>query len=144
MFPRRRSLRVIYATPMTAVGSSAVAVFDEVRKHRRLIRDIPIQWAIEAQGLRGEGMLLDVSLTGGRLRIGAMFNGKGGATFTLVAPSVPMLPAQARLRWFRRLEGRSPVFLCGVIFGEPGLSAKEWTDWLAGELEAQRAKSPAQ
>jgi len=37
------------------------------RKHRRLATEIPVRWSVDAQGVGGDGVLLDISVTGARL-----------------------------------------------------------------------------
>jgi hypothetical protein len=112
------------------------------RKHKRLGREIPVSWSIDAQQVSGDGLLMDVSLTGACLRLEHPLDGWTGAIFTLHADGVECLPRTARLRWFRRLGGPIPVYLCGLIFHEQGLHAKTWRDWLDAELAEESRATP--
>jgi len=117
-----------------------MTLFDEVRKDPRLAGPILVRWTIEAQQLVGDGMLLDVSVRGARLRLMTPFNGKGGATFTLEAQGVPSLPKRARLRWYRRMPGRAAHYQCGLVFFEQGPEQKRWRDWIAAEFQRLSAE----
>ena len=102
----------------------------EARKHPRLVQNTPVSWAIASQHLSGEGVLLDVSLTGARVQMSATFDTRRGATFTLNAAAIPALPRTARLRWFRRVTGPIPVVVCGLIFEDPDVDPSPWFDWI--------------
>lgn len=101
---------------------------NDVRTHRRLDVELPCTWAIESQNLSGPGKLLDVSLPGACFRMDQPFAAKAGLVFTLESPDVPALPKRGRLRWYRKLPGRVPVFLCGVMFEDQENEA--WNQWL--------------
>jgi hypothetical protein len=103
-------------------------MIDDVRKHKRLEMELDINWSIESQNLSGKGKLLDVSVPGACFRIEQPFVAKSGLIFTLEAPEIPALPKHGRLRWYRKLPGRNPVFLCGVIF--EGGDHEAWIQWL--------------
>jgi len=92
--------------------------------------EIPVRWTIEAQGLSGEGILLDASRGGAQLRMSSEFDVTRGATFTLSSTLVPLLPCSGKLRWFRRLSGEPAGYLCGLIFLELGTNLENWGGWL--------------
>jgi hypothetical protein len=101
---------------------------NDPRKHTRLEVELPLTWTIESQNLSGMGKLLDVSAPGACFRMDQPFAAKAGLAFTLDAPDVPAMPRRGRLRWYRKLPGRVPVFLCGVMFEDPENDA--WNEWL--------------
>ena len=117
-----------------------MAVRADSRKHKRRCAEIPVRWTIDAQGREGEGMLLDISRTGARLRLTTDFDARGGATFGLRASTVPLLPRTARLRWFRRLPGRTPTYLCGVVFLQLGTNLEDWGEWLNAQSDDELLK----
>ena len=102
-------------------------IFD-VRKHKRLDVELDVTWTIETQNLTGLGKLLDVSAPGACFRMHQPFAAEARLTFSLEVPDIPAMPRRGRLRWYRKLPGRSPVFLCGVIFEDQENAA--WLDWL--------------
>jgi hypothetical protein len=103
-------------------------MIDDVRKHKRLEVELDLTWSIESQNLSGPGKLLDVSVPGACFRMEEPFVAKAGLIFTLDVPEIPAMPKQGRLRWYRKLPGRKPVFLCGVIF--EGGDTEAWNRWL--------------
>ena len=103
-------------------------MIEDRRKFKRFDVEVPVTWAIESQGLSGPGHLLDVSQRGACFRMQQPFVARAGLVFTIDAPDVPALPRRGKLNWYRKLPGRAPMFLCGVVF-EDATSA-EWTDWL--------------
>ena len=109
-------------------------MIDDVRKHKRLDVELDVTWAIDGQKLSGTGKLLDVSVPGACFRMQQPFAAKPGMVFTLESPDIPAMPKRGRLRWYRKLPGRSPVFLCGVIFEDQDNAA--WNQWLDTALAA--------
>lgn len=107
----------------------------EARRHRRLRYDAPINWSIAAQALTGEGRLLDVSLTGARMRITGPINTQHGAVFRLASATIPALPPHARLRWFRRESAVHPHYLCGIVFETDAADHANWNDWVTHALQ---------
>ena len=101
---------------------------DDGRKHKRFDVELDLTWTIESQKLSGPGKLLDVSLPGACFRMQTPFAGKANLDFTLDVPDVPVMPRRGRLRWYRKLPGHSPVFLCGVVFEDQNDEA--WIAWL--------------
>ena len=128
------AFKTLSAKPINPAGGM-VPVLDS-RKHRRSATEIPVRWSVDAQGVGGDGVLLDISVTGARLRIAQRLQWTAGATFALSASDVPMLPPEARLRWFRCLDRRNSLFLCGLLFSEH-VNANTWADWLASELRPE-------
>ena len=104
-------------------------MIDDVRKCKRFDVEFDVDWTIENQGVSGKGKLLDVTTSGACFRIAQSFSAPSALTFRMAVAELPAFPKRARLRWFRRLPGRSPMFLCGVVFEDSDLS--EWGRWLA-------------
>lgn len=109
-------------------------MIDDGRKHKRLDVELDLTWTIESQKLTGSGKLLDVSVPGACFRMHQPFAAEAGLVFRLEAPAVPALPKHGKLRWYRKLPGRSPVFLCGVTFEDQENEA--WNQWLDAALTA--------
>ena len=104
-------------------------MIDDVRKCKRFDVEFDVDWMIESQGVSGKGKLLDVTMGGACFRITQSFTAPSALTFTMQVAELPAFPKRGRLRWFRRLPGRHPMFLCGVVFEDGDLS--EWSRWLA-------------
>ena len=102
---------------------------EDVRKFKRFDVEIDVNWTIEGEEVSGTGKLLDVSLPGACFRMHQPFTAKARMIFTLEAPDVPHMPRRGRLRWYRKLPGKNPTFLCGVIF-EEGSDDPAWSEWL--------------
>ena len=118
-------------------------MIDDVRRrHRRVRVDCELEWEIEAQGLSGRGTLLDVSRLGACFRLDGMFAGQSATIFTLHSPQLSDLPRHGRLRWYRRMQGRAPVFVCGVLFLEEGVNQVDWITWIQQRTLPDRG-SPA-
>jgi hypothetical protein len=106
---------------------------------------IPVGWAIASLTLQGTGTIRDLSATGLCILIDKEFQLKSGSVvFTLKAPSVPVLPREARLRWYRRrprVAGESPAgLLCGAIFQFESKEKEEaWLVWLAKAVAQEKA-----
>ena len=107
----------------------------DVRRHQRLDVEFAVTWSIESQNIAGPGTLLDVSVHGACFRMQQPFTAKAGLVFTLESPDVPTMPKRGRLRWYRKLPGKSPVFLCGVIFEDQ--KSAEWVGWLENAIASQ-------
>ena len=118
-------------------------MIDDVRKHKRLDVELELSWSIDSQGLSGPGKLLDVSVPGACFRIDREFVATAGLTFTLEATGLPALPKRGRLRWYRKLAGRAPSFLCGVIFIHEEAEKTAWSEWLDGALAAPTEQKSA-
>ena len=115
---------------------------DDVHRHKRLDVELSLSWSIDGQGVQGSGKLLDVSLPGACFRIEQPFSADRGLTFVLESKDVPAMPKRGRLRWYRRLPGRDPKFLCGVIFDKCDDPA--WVQWLEAALSTpETEKIPA-
>ena len=112
---------------------------EDVRKHKRFETELDLNWTIESQQISGKGKLLDVSLPGACFRMEQPFAAKANLVFTLDAPDIPAMPKRARLRWYRKLPGRAPTFLCGVIFEESDTAA--WNAWLDQALASPEKQS---
>jgi hypothetical protein len=88
----------------------------EGRQDARRPVKLDVVWSIESQGISGLGTLLDMSRTGACVRINHPLTATTGLTFTLESEAMPSLPRLGRVQWYRRLPGRAPVFLCGLLF----------------------------
>jgi hypothetical protein len=114
------------------------------RASSRLKTTLPVEWAIPSLALKGTGTIRDLSPNGLCLLIDKEFHLKSGSVvFTLKAPPVPLLPRQARLRWFRRrprVAGESPAgLLCGAIFQFESKEKEEaWRIWLASAVAQEK------
>jgi hypothetical protein len=114
-------------------------MIDDARKNKRFEVELDLNWSIEGEETSGRGTLLDVSLPGACFRMNQPFTAKSRMIFTLEAPDVPALPKRGRLRWYRKLPGRVPTFVCGVIFEDGDDPA--WTDWLEQAFASATSKS---
>lgn len=102
-----------------------------VHEHRRVKRVrvlMPFVWHLERLEWAGAGELIDVSLEGARLRLDAVSTPRPGELLTLVAPDLAILPAEAAVRWHRRLHTRVESYLCGVQFVD---AHQAWAAWIA-------------
>lgn len=107
-------------------------MIDDVRKCKRFDVELDLAWTIENQDVSGSAKLLDVTCGGACFRIAQPFSAPSAVTFALAAPELPVLPRRARLRWYRRLPGRQPMYLCGVVFEDSDLTA--WRAWVEEAL----------
>ena len=104
-----------------------------------------MSWRLKGSTISGSGQIVDVSLAGMRFQLDSEFPPPRdiGYTFILTAPSIPDLPREARLRWFRRpairRDAPPPGFLCGAIFelADP-IAAEKWRNWFAAAMQSQR------
>jgi hypothetical protein len=115
-------------------------MIDDGRKFKRFDVELDLTWSIESQKLTGKGHLLDVSRPGACFRMQQPFAAKAGLVFTLDVPGVPAMPKRGKLRWYRKLPGRAPMFLCGVIFEDANNAAWDaWLDQAVGATDPQPA-----
>ena len=115
-------------------------MIDDVRRHQRLELELDVTWSIESQQISGIGKLLDVSVPGAYFRMTEPFTAKANLIFTLETAEIPQLPKRGKLRWYRKLPGRAPVFLCGVIFEDHDADA--WGAWLDQKLTELESPQP--
>jgi PilZ domain len=114
---------------------------EDRRKFKRFEVEVELTWAIESQNLTGKGYLLDVSQRGACFRMQQPFVARAGLVFTIDAPDVPALPRRGKLNWYRKLPGRAPLFLCGVVFEDDANPA--WDAWLEQALAVPDAEASA-
>ena len=95
-------------------------------------------WELKGSSLSGSGEIVDVSQAGISFQLDREFPPPRDVvyTFILAAPSVPELPREVRLRWFRRpavRRGAPPRgYLCGAIFSlDDPIAAERWRAWMA-------------
>jgi hypothetical protein len=100
-----------------------------------------VTWTIAQQGVAGAGIIQNLSADGICLQLDRDFRVQSGTLLlSLASPEIAVLPAQARLRWFRRLPRQrfEPPrgLLCGCVF----VSTSEiWIDWYRKALARQIA-----
>jgi len=106
------------------------------RSLKRVRWPAPITWQLKGSTLSGSGEIIDVSQSGIRFQLDSEFPPPRDVTYTFIlkAPSIPDLPREARLRWFRRpvirRDAPPPGYLCGAIFKlDDPIAAEKWRAW---------------
>jgi hypothetical protein len=112
-------------------------MIDDARKFKRFETELDLTWTIESQNISGKGKLLDVGVPGACFRMQQPFVARAGLVFTLDVPDVPAMPKRGKLRWYRKLPGRAPMFLCGIVFEDA--ESPEWNEWLDQALSETTA-----
>ena len=117
----------------------------ESRRTDRLQGPFAVTWMVAQQHLSGAGIIQNLSADGICLQLDREFRVQPGTVvLSLASPEIAVLPAQAKVRWFRRLPRQrfEPPrgLLCGCVF----VSTSEiWIDWFRKALARQiAAKTP--
>jgi hypothetical protein len=118
------------------------------RSLKRVRWPAPMTWQLKGSTLCGSGEIVDVSPAGMRFQLDSEFPPPRDITYTFIlkAPSIPELPREARLRWFRRPAVRRnappPGFLCGAIFKlDDPIAAEKWRTWIAAATQQSQRRN---
>ena len=111
----------------------------ENRRHFRVRELLKVHWSIEGQKEKGEGIALNVSMSGMQLLTDTLFKPSDNCVIAIEAPadgSLPFSPKKATLTRFSRLKRRDGGvgYMCGLKFTRDCAFDQKLKDWVDGKV----------
>lgn len=100
------------------------------RQHFRLRMQIDITWSVPDQKIKGEGIILNISLPGMLFVTDRLFESEHGLHMAFGAAQVAAFPSQGKLVWFRKVGKDGNRYLCGVLFSNEASQSQAWIKWM--------------
>jgi len=104
------------------------------RKSFRIRKQFDVAWSVPEQGLEGEGLILNISLTGMLFVTDRLFDPKHGLSMGFSVEQVSSFPLKGDLVWFRRVGEGGTHYQCGVKFSKESSCSPQWVKWMEGNI----------
>ena len=111
----------------------------ENRRHFRVREVLKVRWSIEGQKETGEGIALNVSLSGMQLLTDTLFKPSDQTIVCIEAPegdTLPFGPKKAKIMRFSRLKRKDGGvgYMCGLKFIKGSEFDQKLKDWVEGRV----------
>ena len=120
----------------------------ENRRHFRVREFLKVRWSIEGQKEEGEGLALNISMSGMQLLTDKLFKPSDKCIIVIKAPvdgTLPFHSKKCKLMRFSRMKLRNggQGFMCGLQFVKDSEFDKKLKDWVEGQVARLSSASDA-